>query len=613
MIEREFEDYLALLRGLLRLRKKQCDAIADELRDHMDARLEDLLAEGIPKEKAVQIALEEFGDAAGVGQAFLELNRTNQRRWNMKITAASLISCTALGLATMAFWPDSANHVSSPAVAQEGGGPGASAGPGAFTGAPPPQERTKEENNLATAKKLAQIQEQFDINEIQIIEVAEMIGRMCNVNVIVDRAKLEESSVDVSKALQISLKNVRIDTALELTLKQLGDCSYYIHDGIVMITSQEAMSNVTEVRVYNVADLVYLDSSWPLDPRNGGAPSGMGGIGGMGGMGGSMGMGSPGGMGGSGPGMMGGPSGMPGAPGIGGPGGMGPGGYGPPGGGKGGPPGGYGSGGGAPGPYGGEGGGGGLRGAGGPPGAGVPGSPGVGGPPSGSIPGGPGPGTSGAPGIPGGPGGAGGSGPRGGVGSGEGVSLPGAGDSENGPTTGSGEAGGGEAAGPSSGFGMLPSISESSIDVLAQMGGMGGGTPGGMMGAGGGGGAMTGGGGMGGMGGGLPPKYFSKEPKSYTPEERRTVDLMQAITSAVEWETWANNGNGGVGEVQPFEGLLIIRNTPKAHQGVEMLLQQIRAARLSVGGMGVGGMGPGTSGRPGMGGIGGGMFSIPGK
>lgn len=133
------------------------------------------------------------------------------------------------------------------------------------------------------------------------------------------------------------------------------------------------------------------------------------------------------------------------------------------------------------------------------------------------------------------------------------------------------------------------------------------------MGAGGGGGAMTGGGGMGGMGGGLPPKYFSKEPKSYTPEERRTVDLMQAITSAVEWETWANNGNGGVGEVQPFEGLLIIRNTPKAHQGVEMLLQQIRAARLSVGGMGVGGMGPGTSGRPGMGGIGGGMFSIPGK
>ncbi len=623
MIEREFDDYLALLRGLLRLRKRQCDAIADELRDHMDARLEDLLAEGIPKEKAVQIALEEFGDAAGVGQAFLELNRTNQRRWNMKITAASLLTCTALGLAAMAFWPGGGPNVSNKAMAQIGGGP---AGPGAggAPGGPPPgaaqlTERSKEENNQATALKLAQVQQNFDIQQVQVDEFGKLIGDMCQVNVIVDRAKLEEAGVETSKALEISLKNVRIDTALELTLKQLGNCGYYIHDGIVMITSQEALANVTEVRVYNVADLVYLDTAWPLDPSHGRGAPGM-----MGGMGSGMGMGAPGGMGGmpgaSGsmaPGGYGGAGGMPGAPG-----GMGPGGFGS-GSGKGGPPGGFG-GGDSGGGVGGPGGFGGAGGAGGPPGGGVPGSgagPGASGAPSGfGAPGGGGrPGPGGGSGFGGGrPGGSGGS---------EGASFEGTGAADGAPSgggsagasegdaTGVGAAipaaGGGESGGPTSGLGMLDTISGTPNEVLAQVGGMGiggmGGSgsppPGGMM-----------GGGGGGMGGGMPPKYFSKDPKAYSPEERRTVDLMQAITSAVEWETWATNGNGGVGEVQPFEGLLIIRNTPKAHQGIEMLLQQIRTARLTPRG-GIGGLGGGMGGMGGggMGGMGGGMFSTEGR
>jgi hypothetical protein len=629
MIEREFDDYLALLRGLLRLRKKQCDAIADELRDHMDARLEDLLAEGIPREKAVQIALEEFGDAAGVGQAFLELNRTNQRRWNMKITAASLLTCTALGLAAMAFWPGGGPEVSNKAMAQIGGGaPGP--GGGVAPGGPPPgmpqvTERSKEENNQATALKLAQVQQNFDIQQVQLDEFGKLIGDMCQVNVIVDRAKMEEAGVETSKALEISLKNVRIDTALELTLKQLGNCGYYIHDGIVMITSQEALANVTEVRVYNVADLVYLDTAWPLDPSHGpgGAPGMMGGMGtgmgmgasgGMGGMPGASGSMAPGGYGG-----YGGAGGMPG-----GPGGMGPGG--PPGGMKGGPPGGFGGGEGSSG----AGGPGGIGGVGGPPGGGFPGSgagPGGSGAPGGfGAPGGggrPGPGGPGAGGPSGGSGFGGGR--PGGSGGGEGASFEGTGAAEGAPSGGGSAgaleggasggggaipaAGGGESAGPTSGLGMIETISETPNAVLAQMGGgglggSGGAPPGGMM----------GGGGGGGMGGGLPPKYFSKEPKSYTPEERRTVDLMQAITSAVEWETWATNGNGGVGEVQPFEGLLIIRNTPKAHQGIEMLLQQIRTARLTPRG-GIGGLGGGVGGMggPGMGGMGGGMFSIEGR
>lgn len=110
-------------------------------------------------------------------------------------------------------------------------------------------------------------------------------------------------------------------------------------------------------------------------------------------------------------------------------------------------------------------------------------------------------------------------------------------------------------------------------------------------------------GGMGGMGGGYPPpKYFSKNPEKYTPEERRTVDLIDAIVASVEPESWMATGDG-IGEIRPFEGLIVIRNTPKAHQGVDQLLQQIRAARHMQQGGGLGGGGA----------MGGGFFSIDGK
>lgn len=591
MIEREFEDYLALLRGLLRLRKTQCDAISDELRDHMDARLEDLLAEGIPREKAVQIALEEFGDAAGVGQAFLELNRNNQRRWNMKVTAASLISCTALGLAAMAFWPDSAPQVSNPVMAQAGGA--GLGGPGGMPGMPPQQHvRTREENNAITAEILSRVsQEGIQFENAPLTDVVNEIRdkTLTGFNVIFDKQKLEEANIDLHSPITLTLtRGVRHDTMLELMLNSVS-AGYYIHDGIVIVTSKEALAAVTEVRVYNVADLVYLDTRWPLDPHQGG-PSGSG----------APGM-YPGGMG---------PS--IGAPGMGHPGGMGPGGMGPGGGGKtggppggfGGPPGGIGGVGGPPGGIGGMGGGpppGGIGGVGGGPppggkgGVGGPqggatgkGGPGAGGgipgggvPGSGGVPGGP-PGV-GVPGSPGAPGG-----------SGAGVSAP------------DGVSGSAEGA---SGIGSLESILTSPVQFLAQMGGagMGMGGPGGMAGgtgAGGEGGGMMGGG-MAGMGGGYPPpKYFSKNPEQYTPEERRTVDLIDAIIASVEPESWMATGDG-IGEIRPFEGLIVIRNTPKAHQGVEQLLEQIRAARhMQQGGMG---------GAGGMGAMGGGFFSIDGK
>ena len=61
MPEQDFELYLSLLSRFLRLQPAQRDEVADELRDHLDQRLEELAARGLSREQAIHKALEEFG------------------------------------------------------------------------------------------------------------------------------------------------------------------------------------------------------------------------------------------------------------------------------------------------------------------------------------------------------------------------------------------------------------------------------------------------------------------------------------------------------------------------------------------------------------------------
>jgi hypothetical protein len=72
MPEQEFEIYLTLLSRLLRLSPSQKAAISDELRDHLEQRLGDLLQTGVSREEAIRIAMEEFGDVTGLA---LDLTR----------------------------------------------------------------------------------------------------------------------------------------------------------------------------------------------------------------------------------------------------------------------------------------------------------------------------------------------------------------------------------------------------------------------------------------------------------------------------------------------------------------------------------------------------------
>src|SRR5437762_8314971 len=105
MSDREFENYLTLLAGLLRLDTRQRGAIADELRAHLEDRLDELLASGVSRDEAVRQALAEFGDAAGLAGQFVSLSRNRKRRWLMRLTTFSVAATLLIAAGIAIFWP----------------------------------------------------------------------------------------------------------------------------------------------------------------------------------------------------------------------------------------------------------------------------------------------------------------------------------------------------------------------------------------------------------------------------------------------------------------------------------------------------------------------------
>ena len=105
MSDREFNNYLTLLAGLLRLGDKQRKEIAEELRAHLEDRLEELVAQGVPRNEAVQRALSEFGDAAGLAAQFATISRGRKRRWLMRVTTISVAAMVLIAAGIVTFWP----------------------------------------------------------------------------------------------------------------------------------------------------------------------------------------------------------------------------------------------------------------------------------------------------------------------------------------------------------------------------------------------------------------------------------------------------------------------------------------------------------------------------
>ena len=116
MSEQEFEVYLRLIARLLRLSDAQREAISDEMRDHMEARLDELMESGMGREEAIHAAIDEFGDAAGLADEFTRVTRYHKlRRRIMRTSIGALSAAAAIALTFLFMLPQNRPGVSGPA------------------------------------------------------------------------------------------------------------------------------------------------------------------------------------------------------------------------------------------------------------------------------------------------------------------------------------------------------------------------------------------------------------------------------------------------------------------------------------------------------------------
>ena len=257
MSDREFDNYLALLARLLRLGEKQRQAIAGELRAHLEDRLEELMSRGVPRDEAVQQALEEFGDAAALASEFVSVSKSRKRRWIMRLTTASVAATVLVAAAIFTFWPGT-NAGPGPAatIAQDPfGDPPAAADPN--TPVDPAGQVNPFGGGEPTLEEKLDRRIDAEFVETPLTDVIAMLQEKTGIQFVIKAKMLEENGINIDIPVTRTLKNVRLSTLLDLMLEELNlACSH--KDDLLVITTIEDQKATHEVRVYDCRVLLQL-------------------------------------------------------------------------------------------------------------------------------------------------------------------------------------------------------------------------------------------------------------------------------------------------------------------------------------------------------------------
>ena len=255
MPETEFELYLSLLSRFLRLNPAQQGEIADELRDHLEQRLEELAARGLSREQAIHTALEEFGDAAELAQHFTRAAQTRRRKIIMRCTYGTAAALAAGLLIAAAFWPSTPHGplperalaqqaVAEPPLEIAQGG----AAPGAFG-----QDPDKLRVEAALSKRLPQVSYVDTPLEDVLINLADQL----EIDILVDKQGLADEGFALDQSVNFSVSRTQLTgrAALELILEPFH-LVFTIRDGLLMVTTAAKGDESLEIQVYNVRDLL---------------------------------------------------------------------------------------------------------------------------------------------------------------------------------------------------------------------------------------------------------------------------------------------------------------------------------------------------------------------
>jgi len=280
MSEKEFDLYLSLLGRFLKLSPNQRAEIADELRDHLEERLEELTDEGLSRDDAIRRAIDEFGDASELATHFTQIARRRRRRLIMRLTAGTALTASAAVLLAIFLRPEMPpQRAAGQLVAQEELGdpeiPAAEIGaaaegpanvpdplptPDAFgsseAAAQPTTELTTSES---VEEKLKQpLDVQFDASTLS--DALAFISHKLEVDIFPDWRALGDEQIDKDVPMTFGFQYTKLSagTVLDLILEPL-QCSYIVREGFIYVSTDIAMEeqeDYLEFRVYNVRDLL---------------------------------------------------------------------------------------------------------------------------------------------------------------------------------------------------------------------------------------------------------------------------------------------------------------------------------------------------------------------
>lgn len=249
MAEQDFELYLSLLSRFLRLKPAQRQEISDELRDHLEERLDELTARGLSREAAIRAALEEFGDAAELANHFTHVSRTRKRRMIMRLTFGTAAALAASLLVATAFWPEGRNAVApGRAIAQGFGGGG---GPSVGDDGVAVDDEAKQAIETKLSKRIGKV----EFSGTPLSDAIEHLAEQMDVDILFDHQALSEEGLGMEAPVELKVRRASLTArgALELVLEPY-QLNYTIRDGVIMITTS---AKANQIQVYNVRDLLH--------------------------------------------------------------------------------------------------------------------------------------------------------------------------------------------------------------------------------------------------------------------------------------------------------------------------------------------------------------------
>lgn len=230
MSKDEFDSWLSLVGRLLGLNERQRKQISEELRDHLELRVADLIESGMERQAAVMKAVEEFGDAAVLAKNLQSVSLVNRKRWMMRFMTLATAGLFLVALLTMAMWPENARFGSpSQTVAQDAVTQDAVAVAAPAKASLSSRSRSNGEIRSSLNSVVDLVYDQSPFSDV----MTELSSKL-KLNIVIDTNL--EGVLDSDTEISANLTEIRLSDGLRTMLKAV-DATFAVKGGVLMIIS----------------------------------------------------------------------------------------------------------------------------------------------------------------------------------------------------------------------------------------------------------------------------------------------------------------------------------------------------------------------------------------